>query len=123
MAVSQEMQIISNQTSYETTTLVYKWLGEHFDQIQSLITYNAQKIATFNIGNSHFLAIANSRNDRGERNIFSEIFKYDLDTQSFLPHQRIASKSAMDIKFFGFIVENFQETFLVIANYFDEGSS
>lgn len=117
------MQVAPNQTTYETTTLVYKWLGGHFDIISQLNTYNAQKLAAFQVGNAHFLAVANGRNDRGESDIFSEIFKYDLDAQTFLPHQRIATKSARDIKFFGFVVENFRETFLVVANYFDEGNS
>lgn len=115
------MQIESNQTIYESATLIYKWLGQHFDIIQNLTTYNAQKIATIQIGNSHFLAIANNRNDRGESNIFSEIFKFDLDAQEFLPHQRIATKSARDIAFFDFTVENLKETFLVVANYLDGG--
>lgn len=122
MAASQQMQIESNQTIYETPTLIYKWLGQHFDIIQNLTTYNPQKIATFQIGNSDFLAIANNRNDRGESNIFSEIFKYDLDAQQFLSHQKIATKSARDIAFFGFAVENFRETFLVVANYLDGGN-
>lgn len=122
LAVCQQMQIRSNQTIYDTTTFVYKWLGGHFDIIQQLSTYNAQKIVINRIGNANFLAIANNRNDRGETNIFSEIFKYDLDSQQFLPHQKIATKSAKDVRFFNFVVENFRETFLVVANYYDEGN-
>lgn len=121
MAACQQMQIKSNETSYEASTFVYKWLGKDFHAIQQFTTYNAQKIATFRIGNSHFLAVANNRNDRGESNVFSEVFKYDLEEQKFVPHQRIASKSANDVKFFGFAVEHIRESFLVIANYFDEG--
>lgn len=119
MAACQQMQIESNETTYDTVTIIYKWLGKHFDIIQSIPTYNAQKIAF--IGNANFLAIANNRNDRGESNIFSTVFKYDLDKEEFLLHQNIATKSARDVKFFSFVVENFRETFLVVANHYDEG--
>lgn len=121
LAVAQAIQIRTNETSYDTTTVIYKWLGEHFDIIQELPSYHPQKLAFIQIGNTNFLAIANNRNDRGESNIFSEIFKYDLQTQQFLSHQRIATKSAKDVKFFSFTVENFRETFMIIANYYDEG--
>lgn len=121
LAVSQQMQIKSNQTIYDTTTIVYKWLGGHFDIVQELPTYNAQNLAINIIGNANFLAVANKRNDRGASNIFSEIFKYDLDSQQFLPHQKIATKSASDVAFFTFVVEKFRETFLIVANYYDEG--
>lgn len=122
LAVAQQMQITSNHTVYDTTTIVYKWLGAHFDIVQELPTYNAQNLAINRIGNAHFLAVANKRNDRGASNIFSEIFKYDLDAQQFLPHQKIATKSASDVGFFNFVVENFSETFLIVANSYDEGN-
>lgn len=116
MAICQE----TDGLSYETNMTVYKWLGKHFDIVQQLPTYSAQKLTAFHLGNSYFLAVANKRNDRGESNIYSEIFKYDLDSQQFVPHQRISTKSASDIKFFCFNVENVREAFLIVANNFDE---
>lgn len=121
MAACQQLTKSNESISYETNTIIYKWLGEHFDIIQELSTYNAQRLAVTQIGNANFLAIANNRNDRGETNIFSEIFKYDLDSEKFLPHQRIATKAAIGVVFFNFVFEDFRDTFLIVANSYDEG--
>lgn len=121
MAVAEQLQNNSGNITYEVQTTIYKWLGEHFDIMQNITTYNAQILTPFTIGKSHYLAVANNRDDRGETQIYSEIFKYDLDMDKFVSHQRILTKAARDIKFFCFLVENVKESFLIVANYFDQG--
>ncbi|XP_075234903.1 closca isoform X2 [Lycorma delicatula] len=102
-----------------TESYVYKWLDTYFDKIDSVIkTYNPKSITPFTIGSTMYLAIANYQNDKGETDIDSEIYRYNLDKETFLLHQKIRTHAAMDIKYFFFEKGYQKESFLVVANHF-----
>lgn len=123
MVITQEMTKNTNGAiSYEVKTPIYKFLGKYFDIVHYIQTYGAKRVAAFNTGNSYFLAVANSRNNEDKTNIHSEIFKYDLDSGEFRPHQKILTKAANDIKHFYFKLDDVRETFLAVANHYSEGN-
>lgn len=51
---------------YDTQSPVFHWQGSHFDEIDTLPTYNPQALTQFNIGSSKFIVVANFQNDLGE---------------------------------------------------------
>lgn len=122
MVITQQMTNQSGEISYEVNTPIYKLLGDYFDIVQYIKTYGAKRVATFKTGNSFFLATANAMNDNGETSIHSEIFKYDLDSSTFVVHQKILTKAAHDIKYFCFKLDSVSDSFLAVANHFVEGN-
>ncbi|XP_071452917.1 uncharacterized protein [Hetaerina americana] len=119
VAISQVNQ--PTHTSYEADSIVFRWLGEHFDSITTIKTYNARCVTPFKIGSTMYLAVANHMNNQDETDIDSEIFKYNLNEDRFVSHQKIRTHGAMDIKFFSSANKRKREHFIVVANSFEIG--
>lgn len=66
MVVASEFTNTSGELSYAADTLVYKWLGEHFDIIQRLPTSGARAVTAFTIDSNQYLVVVNHVNDLGE---------------------------------------------------------
>lgn len=52
-------------TSSPDKILIYKWLGKHFDEVQSIVGYKSRKLIAFRIGHIQFLAVANYKDESG----------------------------------------------------------
>ncbi|GJQ87584.1 hypothetical protein Trydic_g17425 [Trypoxylus dichotomus] len=104
-------------SSYTSTCLVYKWLQRYFDQVShEITTYGSRSITTSSVGSLDFIAIANYQDDEGQTNIYSGIFKYNIDTERYEPHQKLSTNGAMDINFFSVTYNGLEETYLIVAN-------
>ncbi|KAK9700492.1 EPTP domain [Popillia japonica] len=68
------------------------------------------------LGALNFLAIANYQHDDGRTRIYSEIFKYNIDTEVFESHQRILTNGAVNVQFFSLKNNGLEEIYLVVAN-------
>ncbi|XP_046394283.1 uncharacterized protein LOC124162007 [Ischnura elegans] len=119
VAISQVNQ--STHISYEAESIIFRWLGEHFDLITTIKTYNARCVTPFKIGSTMYLAVANHMNNHDETDIDSEIFKYNLNEDRFVSHQKIRTHGAMDIKFFSSANKRKREHFIAVANSFEMG--
>ena len=103
---------ISQQGNAAHST-VFKWSGNSFVKLQSLQTYGAVDVKSFNINGDTFLAFANDYNG-SKHNIDSFIYKWD--GSKFFLFQSIPPRGAFALHPF---VMNGQ-TFLGVANYWDD---
>lgn len=122
MAFAVERTNTSGEYSFESESPIYKWVGKHFDLLHTVKTYGARKVMAFTTGNSQFLSFANFQDNEEETNIYTEVFKYDLHSEKFVAHQKILSNAATDAKFFCYTLDSAKESFLAIANNFEQGS-
>lgn len=129
-------------STYTSSCLIYNWFGKYFDLINhEITTYGAKSISTYTIGALNFLAIANYQHDDGNAQVFnskfidliillfllgrtriySEIFKYNIDTEVFESHQRILTNGAVNVQFFSLKNNGLEEIYLVVANSVKDG--
>lgn len=66
MSVAQFMSNRSGNIHYKVEIPIYKWMGRHFDSMQTIHGTGAKKIVAFELNLNHFLAIANFRDDKGK---------------------------------------------------------
>ena len=69
----------NSQRKYSVQSTVFKWSGGHFLKLQSLQTYGARDVKSFNINGHTFLAFANSYSGSSS-NTNSFIYKWDGNT-------------------------------------------
>ena len=81
----------NQQQGFSVQSTVFKWSGQHFFKQQTLQTYGATDVKSFNIDGHTFLAFANSKNAR-KNNIDSFIYKWDSST--FVLVQSIPTREA-----------------------------
>ena len=124
-ALSSTVFVINNETfmvfanthnskdGYSVHSSVFKWSGGHFVKLQSLQTYGAGDVKSFNNDGDTFLAFANERN-KSNSNIDSFIYKWDGN--KFVLFKSISTHAAVD--WHPFVMCD--QTFLVVANFFDE---
>ena len=91
---------------------VFKWSRNSFVKLQSLQTYGAGDVKSFNINGDTFLAVANERNGRNY-NIDSFIYKWE--GSKFVLFQSIPTRGAFAWN--QFVICG--QTFLGVANYKD----
>ncbi|KRT79232.1 hypothetical protein AMK59_8137 [Oryctes borbonicus] len=104
-------------STYTSTCLIYKWLGRYFDEVNhEITTYGSRSVTAFSVGSLDFMAIANYKDDEGQTGIYSEIFKYNVDTERYEPHQKLFTNGAVDILFFSLKYYGLEEAYLVVAN-------
>ncbi|KAK6626302.1 hypothetical protein RUM43_006613 [Polyplax serrata] len=109
---------IGNDTR-RTGTLVYRWMGQHFDCIQQIPSKNVKSVAPFTMGSFMYLAVANYQDEYGNTDITSDIYQFNLDDQKFQMFQRIKTHGAQHFAYFQFQDDNLRkaEHFLAVANY------
>ena len=102
-----------SQQGHAVHSTVFKWSGNSFVKLQSLQTYGARDVKSFDINGDTFLAFANEYNGNNN-NIDSFIYKW-ADSK-FVPFQSIPTRGAF--AWHPFVMCD--HTFLGVANYRDD---
>ena len=100
----------NSQKKYSVHSTVLKWSGGHFVKLQSLPTFGAWDVKSFQISGHTFLAFANF-NSGSKFNIDSFIFKWNGN--KFDLFQSIPTRGAFALH--PFVISG--QTFLGVANY------
>ena len=102
----------NSQQKYSVRSTVFKWSGRHFVKLQSLQTYGAHDVKSFNINGHTFLAFANYYSGSSYN---TDSFIYKWDGGSFVLFQSIATRGAL--AWHPFVISG--QTFLGVANFYD----
>ena len=100
----------NSQQKHFVQSTVFKWSGNHFVKLQSLQTYGAFDVQSFNINDHTFLAFANYQSG-SKYNISSFIYKWDGN--KFVLFQSIPTRGA--IAWHPFVISG--RTYLGVANH------
>ena len=100
------------QQKYSVQSTVFKWLGGHFVKLQSLQTYGALALKSFNINGHTCLAFANY-NTGSSHNTNSFIYKWNGN--KFVLFQSISTCGAY--AWHPFVISG--QTYLGVANHYD----
>ena len=102
----------NSQQKYSVQSTVFKWSGRHFVKLQSLQTYGAWDVKSFNINGHTFLAFANYYSGNSTNN---DSFIYKWDGGRFVLFQSIPTRGALVM--YPFVISG--QTYLGVANYYD----
>ena len=97
---------------YSVQSTVFKWSGGHFVKIQSLQTYGARDVKSFNINGQSFLVFANFYSGSSYN---TNSFIYKWNGNKFVLFQSISTRGA--IAWHPFVISG--QTYLGVANYYD----
>ena len=100
----------NSQHKYSAQSTVFKWSGKHFVKLQSLQTYGAFDVKSFNINGHTFLAFANYLSGS---NHSTDSFIYKWDGNKFVLFQSIPTRGA--IAWHSFVIGG--QTYLGVANH------
>ena len=103
----------NSQKKYSVQSTVFKWSGGHFVKLQSLQTYGAWDVKSFQINGHTFLAFANYYSG-SKYNTVSFIFKWNGN--KFDLFQSIPTRGARAL--YPFVISG--QTFLGVANYYGD---
>ena len=103
----------NSQKKYSVQSTVFKWSGGHFVKLQSLQTYGAWDVKSFQINGHTFLAFTNYQSG-SKFNIDSFIFKWNGN--KFDLFQSIPTHGARALH--SFVING--QTFLGVANYYGD---
>ena len=101
------------QHKYSVQSTVFKWSRGHFVKLQSLQTYGAFYVLSFNINTHTFLAFAN-RMSGSKSNIDSFVFKWNGN--KFVLFQALPTHGA--VAWHPFVING--QTYLGVSNYYDD---
>ena len=104
----------NSQQKYSVQSTVFKWSGGHFVKLQSLQTYGAHGVESFNINGHTFLAFANQYS--GSR-YNTDSFIYKWDGKKFVLFQSIPTHGAVD--WHPFVING--QTYLGVSNLRGDG--
>ena len=96
----------NSKLKHSVQSTVFKWSGNHFVKLQSLQTYGAFDVQSFNINGHRFLALANFYNS-------TVSFIYQWDGNKFVLFQSIPTRGA--IAWHPFVISG--QTYLGLANH------
>ena len=100
----------NSQQKYSVQSTVFKWSGGHFVKLQSLQTYGARDVKSFNINGHTFLAFANHYSGRKYN---TDSFIYRWDGNKFVLFQSIPTRGAL--AWHPFVISG--QTYLGVANH------
>ena len=103
----------NSQKKYSVQSTVFKWSGGDFVKLQSLQTYGAFDVKSFNISGHTFLAFANHHSG-SKRNTDSFIYKWDGN--KFVLFQSIPTRGAF--AWHPFVISG--QTYLSVANHYGD---
>ena len=103
----------NSQKRNSVQSTVFKWSGGHFVKVQSLQTYGAWDVKSFQINGHTFLAFANYYSG-SKYNTDSFIFKWNGN--KFVLFQSIPTRGARAL--YPFVISG--QTFLGVANYYGD---
>ena len=101
----------NSQHKHSVQSTVFKWSGGHFVKLQSLQTYGAKDVKSFNVNGHTFLAFANQYSGN-KFNIDSFIYKWNGNT--FVLFQSMPTRGAT--AWCPFVINGL--TYLGVANYY-----
>ena len=104
----------NSQHGPSVQSTVFKWSGGHFVKLQSLQTYRARDVKSFNINGHTFLAFAKYHSG-SKYNIDSSIYKWN--GTKFVLFQSIPTRGA--IAWCPFVING--QAYLGVANYHGDG--
>ena len=104
----------NSQHKNSVQSTVFKWSGGHFVKLQSLQTYGARDVKSFNVNGHTFLAFANQYSG-SKYNIDSFIYKWNGN--KFVLFQSISTRGAS--AWCPFVIHGL--TYLGVANYHGDG--
>ena len=105
----------SSQEGNSVKSSVFKWSGKSFVEFQSLQTYGAYDVKSFNVDGDAFLAFANYYNGSSYKTDVDS-FIYKWDGNKFVLFQSIPTRGAR--AWHPFVL--CRQTFLGVANYIDQ---
>ncbi|XP_022808762.1 thrombospondin-type laminin G domain and EAR repeat-containing protein-like [Stylophora pistillata] len=102
-------------STYSVKSVIFKWneVFRHFVTLQSLQTYGAYDVRSFNINGHTFLAFACYHSERSHNTEYSFIYKWD--STKFVLFQCIPTRGAL--AWHPFIISG--HTYLGVANHYD----
>ena len=103
----------NSQHKHSVQSTVFKWSGGHFVKLQSLQTYGAHGVKSFNINGHTFLSFANQYSG-SKRNTNSFIYKWNGN--KFVLFQSIPTRGA--IAWTPFVIS--AQTYLGVANHYGD---
>ncbi|XP_063865670.1 uncharacterized protein LOC135103410 isoform X1 [Scylla paramamosain] len=111
-------EVLAHRINYHSVSYLYKWKEHYFDALQHRILPGSspRAVTHFTIGSRHFVAMANYRNNKGQRNIDSFIFHYSLEEDHLVLFQQLPTRGALHIASFTLGHNRFADTFLAVAN-------
>ncbi|XP_073238609.1 uncharacterized protein [Porites lutea] len=105
--------LYNSQHKYSVQSTVFKWSGGHFVKLQSLQTYGARDVKSFNVNGHTFLAFANYYSG-SKYNTDSFIYKWN--GTKFVLFQSIPTRGA--IAWSPFVIS--AQTYLGVANHYGD---
>ena len=102
----------NSKQKYSVQATVFKWSGGHFMKQQSLQTYGARDVKSFNINGHTFLAFANYYSGSSHN---TNSFIYKWNGNKFVLFQSIRTRGA--IAWHPFVISG--QTYLGVANHYD----
>jgi len=102
----------NSQQKYSVQSTVFKWSGGQFVKLQSLQTYGAWDVTSFNISGHTFLAFANANSGTSTN---TDSFIYKWDGGRFVLFQSIATRAPRS--WHPFVISG--QLYLVVANCYD----
>ena len=103
----------NSQHKYSVQSTVFKWSGGHFVKLQSLQTYGARDVKSFNINGHTFLAFANYYSG-SKHNTNSFIYKWNGN--KFVLFQSIPTRGTTG--WYPFVING--QTYLGVTNYYGD---
>ncbi|XP_060530312.1 uncharacterized protein LOC132704368 [Cylas formicarius] len=100
----------------KSTVTIYKWLGKHFDLVQSITSSNVAKSIPFSIHGQQFLVLLRSELHTDELESYSHIYKFDPDEMKYVLFQRIFTPNSKNLRYFTSTINGKPEHFFVIDN-------
>ena len=101
----------NSQQNYSVQSTVLKWSGGRFVKFQSLQTYGARDVKSFNVNSHTFLAFANHQSGKSSLNI--DFFIYKWNGNMFVLFQSIPTRGAL--AWHPFVISG--QTYLGVAQY------
>ena len=102
----------NSQQKYSVQSTVFKWSGGHFVKQQSLQTYGARDVKSFNINGHTFLAFVNHYSGSSHN---TNSFIYMWNGNKFVLFQSISTRGAL--AWHPFVISG--QTYLGVANHYD----
>ncbi|CAG9856325.1 unnamed protein product [Phyllotreta striolata] len=110
----------TNSTILSPISRIYKWRSGHFDVLQNVSATGVSRTTAFRIRDAGFLAIARNRPEEGDERVYADIWKFDVESETYELFQRILTYGCEDIKYFQ--TGSKGEGFLVVANFLRKDS-
>ena len=102
----------NSKQKYSVQSTVFKWSGGHFVKMQSLQTYGAFAVKSFNINGRTFLVFANHYSGSSHN---TNSFIYKWNGNKFVLFQSISTRGAL--AWHPFVISG--QTYLGVANHYD----